>query len=109
MAWLFRPGPAESSHCSWSRRPTNRSPRTIRRNPAATSPTIAVAQQELIQSDDVLRMTTSDPQVAALPVIKSQSDPIAWLKSRLQVDFPDHSEIMRVTLSVSQCQRGTGT
>lgn len=100
LAWLFRPKPAQVVSLL---QVSSTGPQILAGGPPQSVDDFAdycQAQQEFILSDGVLRAAVADPQVASLSAIKSQSDPVAWLKIRLKIDFPNDSEIMRVTLTV---------
>jgi len=55
-------------------------------------------QSALVKKRQVLTAAVRDPAVAALPIVRSQSDPVAWLEQSLLVDFRSGPEVMRVTL-----------
>ena len=55
-------------------------------------------QRELIRSRFVLNPVMRAPGVAELEIVRSELDPVAWLESKLQVDFPSEAEIMRISL-----------
>jgi len=59
-------------------------------------------QKQLLKSRFVLTAAVRKPDVAGLPVIREEEqrgDAIAWLSSRLEVDYPGRAEIMRVALT----------
>lgn len=57
-------------------------------------------QVQLILSSAVLQGTLRDPAISKLSIVKAhEGDAVAWLKSRLTIDYPDDAEIMRVALS----------
>lgn len=56
-------------------------------------------QQQLLKSRFVLAAALRQPKIAQLRIIRSQADPIAWLGSKLQVDFPGDAEILEVSLA----------
>jgi hypothetical protein len=53
-----------------------------------------------LTSDAVLTSVTEDPSVARLPIIKSQSDPVGWIRQRLRVEQLQSSEIVGVYATV---------
>lgn len=61
--------------------------------------TARATYKELIKSRPVLSAAVNDCSVAALPVVKEQSDPIGWLSGKITVTIVDRSsELMRVEL-----------
>lgn len=55
-------------------------------------------QAEILRSRMLLRVAMKNPKVAKLPRRAKISDPENWLASRLQVTFPNKSQVMRVFL-----------
>jgi beta-lactamase regulating signal transducer with metallopeptidase domain len=55
-------------------------------------------QVALIKSYFVLQAALKSPEIASLPIVKSQRSPIAWLQKSLQVGFYPDTEILFVTL-----------
>jgi hypothetical protein len=55
-------------------------------------------QLQLLKSHFVLQSALRNPQVAALPVIQSQKDPISWLQNLLEVDFSGGSEVLAIRM-----------
>ena len=55
-------------------------------------------QLQLLKSHFLLQSALRNPQVAALPVIQSQEDPISWLQNLLEVDFSDGSEVLAIRM-----------
>jgi polysaccharide biosynthesis transport protein len=55
-------------------------------------------QAALVKKRQVLTAAVRQPAVAALPIVRSQSDSVAWLEQSLVVDFRSGPEVMRVTL-----------
>lgn len=55
-------------------------------------------QAALIRSYGVLHAAVLDGEVARLPMIRSQADPVIFLMEELKVDYQEGSELMRVTL-----------
>src|SRR6266480_1224378 len=55
-------------------------------------------QAALVRKRQVLAAAVRQPGVAELPIVRSQSDPVAWLEQALVVDFRAGPEVMRLTL-----------
>jgi len=55
-------------------------------------------QIALIKSRLVLNAALHNPKVAALPVLKQHSDPVAWLEKTLVVDSPENDTLLRIGL-----------
>lgn len=55
-------------------------------------------QQQLLLTPFVLNSALRDAEVAALPDVRNEPNPIGWIKSNLKVSFPGDSEIMEVSL-----------
>ena len=56
-------------------------------------------QLAMLRSRLVLGSALKQPEVASLPVLKSQVEPIEWLEKQLKVDFAESSEILRISIS----------
>jgi hypothetical protein len=56
------------------------------------------AQFELVTSSSVLGQAARDPAVAEIWQVVDEPDAARWLRSHVQVDFPNNAEIMRVRL-----------
>lgn len=56
-------------------------------------------QKERITSRVVLKTVVNDPTVAALPTVQEKDDPLAWLLREVAVDFPEGSEICKITVT----------
>jgi len=56
-------------------------------------------QAGLLRSHFVLTAALRDPEVAALPILKAQEDPIRFLEEELLIDFSDGSELIKPKLS----------
>src|SRR5262249_22423443 len=56
-------------------------------------------QASLLRAHFVLVAALRDPEVAALPILKAQEDPIRFLEEELQIDFSDGSELIKPKLS----------
>ena len=47
----------------------------------------------------VVRAVFEDPEIAALPGVAEKPDPASWLIREMAIDFPNGSEIMKLTLT----------
>jgi capsular exopolysaccharide synthesis family protein len=56
-------------------------------------------QQQLLKSRFVLTAAVRNPDIAGLPMLRRERDPIAWLAENLSVAIAGRSEIMTVQLS----------
>jgi len=56
-------------------------------------------QQQLVTSRFVLTAALRSPDVANLPSVKREKDPVVWLAKELKVRFPGEAEIMEVALT----------
>lgn len=56
-------------------------------------------QLALVKNRGVLQAALSRPGVADLPVVKGQSDPVAWLEKQLRADFTVAPEILRLMIA----------
>lgn len=56
-------------------------------------------QAGLLRSHFVLNAALRDPEVAALPMLKAQEDPVRFLEEELQIDFSDGSELIKPKLA----------
>ncbi len=55
-------------------------------------------QVELMRSQPLLVRALRDPAMGKLPLIQGQSDPVEWLQSDLQFEFPGDGELLRIRL-----------
>ncbi|TWT34641.1 polysaccharide biosynthesis tyrosine autokinase [Blastopirellula retiformator] len=55
-------------------------------------------QQQMITTRFVLNNALSQPEIAEMPVVRSQVDPVKWLGGQLQISFPGEAEIMQVSI-----------
>ena len=55
-------------------------------------------QSAMVKHRLVLNATLSHPDVANLPIVKKEPEPLVWLDSQLKVDFKLGPELMRVSL-----------
>ncbi len=56
-------------------------------------------QRQLLKSRFVVAAALRDKEVAQLPIIRDEIDPVVWLETHIDVTFPDDAEIMQVRLS----------
>ncbi|MGD0383010.1 MAG: polysaccharide biosynthesis tyrosine autokinase [Thermoguttaceae bacterium] len=59
-------------------------------------------QMQYLQNNFVLSAALNKPEdnpISRLPILKSQKDPVGWLKSKLSVSFPLKGEVMEVKLT----------
>lgn len=64
--------------------------------------TFCNTQVALLKSDFVLQAALRDPKIASLPMIRSEDDPVKWLRSHLEVGFRPGSEILAVQMHGNQ-------
>ncbi|MEX2310383.1 MAG: hypothetical protein WD738_22640 [Pirellulales bacterium] len=55
-------------------------------------------QIELLKSYFVMNAALRQPGIASLPYFAGRGDPVAWLQDRLEVEFPQNSEILVIRL-----------
>lgn len=55
-----------------------------------------------LKSRAVLQTAIGDPQIAKLPLVSRQVDPIVWLQRRLESQFLQNSEILSLRLAVRE-------
>ena len=71
-------------------------------NPSASEQSWKVfsrTQAALLSSKVVLQSTLRKPDIAKLPLVAAQQNPLSWLDRHLSVGFIEDSEILRVTMS----------
>src|SRR3954469_4924965 len=56
-------------------------------------------QAGVLRSHFVLTAALRDPEVAALPMLRAQEDPIRYLEEEMLIDFSDGSELIKPKLS----------
>src|SRR3954464_8635651 len=56
-------------------------------------------QAGVLRSHFVLAAAIRDPEIAALPMLKAQEDPVRYLEEELQIDSSDGSELIKPKLS----------
>jgi hypothetical protein len=64
-------------------------------------------QASLIKSGLVLNTAFRTPEVRRLPAIKSQTDPVAWLKQNLEVTNLPDTELLQVAMATGAGASGT--
>jgi hypothetical protein len=64
---------------------------------------LRITHEKLIKSEMVLTSALRDPQIAALPILRSQSSPIAWLMDQVEVETSDDSELLMIRM---RCDEG---
>ena len=58
-------------------------------------------QKQLLLQPLSLSKALKDPEVAILEAVREQADPISWLQEKLEVQFPDGSEMMNISLKLT--------
>jgi polysaccharide biosynthesis transport protein len=58
-------------------------------------------QKQLLLQPLSLSKALKDPEVAVLSLVREQPDPISWLQGKLDVQFPDNSEMMNISLRLA--------
>lgn len=58
----------------------------------------------LLKSYFVLNAALRKPGIPALPILASQTDPVAWLQGHLEVEFPQDAEILAIRLRGTEAQ-----
>ncbi len=58
-------------------------------------------QIEMLRSKSLLVRAVRDPSISGLSFLRYMSDPVAWLKKNLKIDYPNDGEILRIRLSAS--------
>lgn len=56
-------------------------------------------QAAMIRSNFVLTAALRDPNIAALPMLREQPDPVRYLEEKLLIEFQDGSEIIKISLA----------
>jgi succinoglycan biosynthesis transport protein ExoP len=56
-------------------------------------------QADAIKSENVLRAAMRDSKIGNTDMLKSNEDPIRWLQDNLLIEFSEHSELMKVSLT----------
>lgn len=57
------------------------------------------SQAAMIRSQFVLTAALRDPNVAALPMMREQADPVRFLEEELKIEYQDGSEILKISLT----------
>jgi polysaccharide biosynthesis transport protein len=60
------------------------------------------SQLGLVKSQLVLKEALASPEIASLPVVRTQTQPIEWLESNLQVDFNSGPDILSIALTCTK-------
>lgn len=55
-------------------------------------------QREVIRNRFVLNAALRDAEVARLPLIQEQLDPVSWLQKNLQVEYPGDAEVLEISM-----------
>src|SRR5262249_33693788 len=56
-------------------------------------------QRDAITSENVLRAALRDSKIGNTDMLKSVDDPVRWLQDNVVVEFSEHSELMKVSLT----------
>jgi capsular exopolysaccharide synthesis family protein len=56
-------------------------------------------QRDAITSENVLRAALRDSKIGNTEMLKSVDDPVRWLQDNIVVEFSEHSELMKVSLT----------
>jgi hypothetical protein len=59
-------------------------------------------QVDLVRSDLVLLSALRDPTIAALPVLRSKSDPVNWLRDQLEVETSSDSQLISIRIRCAE-------
>ena len=62
-------------------------------------PTYVKTQAQMLRSQLVISSAIRDPEIAALPMLREQLDPVKFLEEEIKVEFSDSNEIVKVSLS----------
>jgi hypothetical protein len=57
------------------------------------------SQLAVLKSNYVLTSALRNPGIGSLPVFNGQTDPVTWLQDHLEVEFPQDSEILSISLT----------
>ena len=84
-------------------------PRHHRRGPDRPVPddNFLFTQREIILSTPVIAMAVTDPEVAGLNVMKQARNPIAWLKTHLDVEVGKKDELVSISFDAPDPREGT--
>ena len=58
-------------------------------------------QIEMLRSKSLLVRAVRSPSISGLSFLRYKSDPVAWLKENLKIDYPNDAELLRVRLSAN--------
>ncbi len=56
-------------------------------------------QRILVTSPEVIAIALSSPEIARLPIIKTQADPEVWLRDQVRVELLEDTRLLRVSMS----------
>lgn len=83
-----------------------RQPDLLGDSPAAFDPQefalLRKTQSDYVRSDLVLLSALRDPSIAALPVLRSRSDPVDWLRGHLEVATSADSELLSIRMRCAE-------
>ena len=63
-------------------------------------------QRDLLRSDFVIMAAIRDPKIASLPVVKSQQDPVEWIRERLEVGTSVSSQVLTIRIRCYEHETG---
>jgi polysaccharide biosynthesis transport protein len=61
-------------------------------------------QIALLKSNFVLTAAIRNPGTGSLPILRGKTDPVAWLQTHLNVEFPEKAEILSISLHGTEAQ-----
>jgi hypothetical protein len=100
LAWLVQPTTVEAIALFQVSRdiPTILGDETKQSGQDGNYEIVKKSQLALLKSHYVLTAALRNPAVAALPILHGQTDSIAWLQERLEVEYPQNAEILTISL-----------
>ncbi len=106
LAWWVQPNRwvATASFRVSSRQPTILGDESGRPHDEHEFEVFKNTQLALLKSHFVLTAALRKPGVASLSTLQSQADPIEWLERHLEIEFPQDSEIMEISLGGTESQ-----
>src|SRR5262249_38313411 len=57
------------------------------------------AQVSMIRSRRVLSAAIAEPEVRALSVVQRKEEPVTWLQQKLEVDYAEGPEVLRIAMT----------
>ena len=60
--------------------------------------TLRKSDANTIRSQSVILSALRNPSIAAIPIIKQQTDPVDWLQTNLEVGFPQDLHLLTISL-----------